>query len=153
MPQQSARAITGSTIAILLAVVFISGSFVVPVKVHAAPGACPSDSKLLNDGPTLVFGEGPGTWWGLIQGGFAAAGAALDTEQEQIDYLNGLFGTNYSDLKSLKDFNLQQVSAVWDQNGNGYVCAFDLRGTRAFLHDPLSQFTFFGVTDDKVAKK
>ena len=152
MSQQPARTITGSTIAIFIAVVFTIGAFV-PVQVDAAPGACPSDSKLLNAGPTLVFGEGSGTWWGLIQDGFAAAGAALDTEQEQIDYLNGLFGTNYGDLKSLKDFNLQQVSATWDQNGNGYVCAFDLRGTRAFLRDPLSQFTFFGVTDDRVSKK
>ena len=30
------------------------------------PGRCPNDSKLLNGGPTLVFGEGPGTWWGLV---------------------------------------------------------------------------------------
>lgn len=27
-----------------------------------SPGSCPSDSKLLNGGPTLVNGEGPGTW-------------------------------------------------------------------------------------------
>ena len=28
-------------------------------------GGCPKDSKLLNGGPTSVFGEGAGTWWGL----------------------------------------------------------------------------------------
>ena len=30
-------------------------------------GTCPNDSKLLNDGPTKIFGEGPGTWWGLVK--------------------------------------------------------------------------------------
>ena len=27
------------------------------------PGTCPSDSKLLNGGPTLVYGEGPRVFW------------------------------------------------------------------------------------------
>ena len=81
--------------------------------VHAqadAPGSCPRDSKLLNGGPTAVYGEGPGTWWGL-------------------------------------------VAAGWDKNQNGYVCAFELRGTRAYTGDPLIDTTSFGVSDDKVAKK
>src|SRR6476661_8319234 len=37
------------------------------VSISAAePGRCPNDSKLLNGGPTLVNGAGPGTWWGLV---------------------------------------------------------------------------------------
>ena len=151
MPHQQSRSSIGYIVMLFVGVALIAGFMTTPATTRAAgPGDCPNDSKLLNGGPTLVFGEGPGTWWGLIQGGFAAAG--LDTEQEQIDYLNGLFGTNYRDLKSLKDFNLQQVAA-WDENGNGYVCAFDLRGTRAHFRDPFSQFTYFGIGDDKVAKK
>jgi hypothetical protein len=151
MPRQPHVIKCYAIIAFVIGFAFLTGTVGAPTSA-AGPGDCPNDSKLLNGGPTLVFGEGPGTWWGLIQQGFAAAGAGLDTEQEQIDYLNGLFGTNYSDLKSLKDLNLQQVAA-WDENGNGYVCAFDLRGTRAYLRDPFSQFTFLGIADDKVAKK
>jgi len=129
----------------------VAGALLAPAHVRAAgPGDCPNDSKLLNGGPTRVFGDAAGTWWALIQVGFKAAG--LDTVQEQIDYLNGLFGTNYSDINLLKDFNLQQVS-TWDENGNGYVCAFDLRGRRANLRDPYSQYTFLGIADDKIAKK
>jgi len=154
MPQQPSRSTTSFIIIVFVGVALTAGFLIKPATVRAAgPGDCPNDSKLLNGGPTRVFGEGPGTWWGLILDGFTAAGPALDTEQEQISYLNGLFDTNYGDLTSLKNFNLQLVSAGWDTNGNGYVCAFDLRGTRAFLRDPLSQFTFFGITDDKVAKK
>jgi len=55
------------------------------------PGSCPSDSKLLNGGPTSVFGEGPGTFWGLIIHGLIAAG--FDQEAEQVAYLNQMFGT------------------------------------------------------------
>jgi hypothetical protein len=57
------------------------------------PGRCANDSKLLNNGPTLVYGEGPNTWWGLIIGGLNAAG--FDTDEEKIDYLNHVFGTDY----------------------------------------------------------
>ena len=152
MPEQS-RSTTSFIITLFVVVALISGFLIGPATIRAAgPGDCPNDSKLLNGGPTLVYGEGPGTWWDLILKGFAAAGAGLDTEQEQIDYLNGLFGTAYRDLASLKAENLRQV-ATWDENGNGYVCAFDLRGKRAFLRDPFSQYTFLGIADDKVAKK
>ena len=68
-----------------LAAVFIAGFLIAPDALRASgPGACPRDSKLLNDGPTSVFGDGPGTWWGLIMDGLQAAG--LDDEDEQIAY-------------------------------------------------------------------
>ena len=151
MPSQS-HFIKGYTImVVVVGLALVGGALLAPAHVRAAgPGDCPNDSKLLNGGPTLVFGDGAGTWWGLIQDGFKAAG--LDTVQEQIDYLNGLFGTNYNDLNSLKELNLRQVN-TWDENGNGYVCAFDLRGRRANLRDPYSQDTFLGIADDKLAKK
>ena len=151
MTHQPSRSTTNYIVMIFVGVLLVAGLLIAPANIRAAgPGACPSDSKLLNGGATLVFGEGRGTWWGLIQDGVKAAG--LDLVSEQIDYLNWLFSTNYSDLNSLKDFNLRQVSA-WDENGNGYVCAFDLRGTRAHFRDPLSEFTYYGITDDRIAKK
>lgn len=117
----------------------------------AAQGTCPSDSKLLNGGPTSVYGDGPGTWWGLIIAGLVAAG--FDEENEQIDYLNSLFGTSFDNLEELKVLNLQQVSEVWDKNQNGYVCAYELRGTRAHFDNPYLNLTFFGISDDRVGKK
>ena len=115
------------------------------------PGKCPSDAKLLNGGPTQVYGDGPGTWWGLVIGGLEAAG--FETDAEKIDYLNGLFGTSYGSLDELKTYNLSLVASGWDINQNGYVCAFELRGTRAYSGDPLIDVTSFGISDDKVSKK
>lgn len=117
----------------------------------AAPGACPNDSKLLNGGPTRISGEGPGTWWGLVMNGLVSAGFV--DEAEQIDYLNEIFDTSFDALEDLQAYNLQLVRDVWDGNHNGYVCAFQLRGTRAYYHNPYLDLTFFGVTDDRVAKK
>ena len=117
----------------------------------AAPGACPSDSKLLNGGPTSIAGEGAGTWWGLVMNGLVSAGFVQ--EAEQIDYLNEIFDTDLATLAELRDYNLQLVGDVWDGNHNGYVCAFQLRGTRAYFHNPYVDLTFFGVTDDRLAKK
>ena len=115
-----------------------------------SPGSCPSDSKLLNGGPTRVAGQGPGTWWGLVISGVIAAG--FDEEQEQIAYLNSIFGTSFADLASLQAFNIQQVSDFWDKNQNGFVCAFELRGTRAYVGDPFVNLTYFGISDDRIPK-
>jgi hypothetical protein len=120
------------------------------------PGRCPNDSKLLNGGPTSVFGEGDGTWWGLVINGLNAAG--FETDEEKIAYLNQVFGTSFDPLDShsldlLEIYNQNLVEENWDLNDNGYVCAYELRGTRAYLDDPFINLTFFGITDDKVRKK
>jgi hypothetical protein len=115
------------------------------------PGTCPSDSKLLNGGPTQVLGEGPGTWWGLVIGGLEAAG--FQTDEQKIAYLNQLFGTTFSSLDQLETYNQGLVQTGWDLNQNGYVCAFELRGTRAYSGDPLINVTSFGISDDHVSKK
>lgn len=116
----------------------------------SGPGDCANDSKLLNGGPTAVYGEGAGTWWGLVISGLDAAGFTSDGLK--ITYLNNLFGTSFGDLDQLKAFNLSLVDLNWDHNQNGYVCAFELRGTRAYLDDPHANLTFFGISDDKLKK-
>jgi hypothetical protein len=136
-----------------MGIALLAGSILATVTLRAnlaeEPGDCPNDSKLLNDGPTSVFGDGPGTWWGLIIDAVQAAG--FDEVDDQIAYLNEVFGTTFDSLEALKDFNLQLVSDVFDKNQNGYVCAFDLRGTRAYL-DPLSRLSYFGIGDDHLRK-
>ena len=134
----------------LVAVVIIT-SFAVYAGTLGAQGTCPNDSKLLNGGPTQIFGEGPGTWWGLVINGLVAAGFL--EEDDQIDYLNEIFGTTFDTLEELKAYNLQLVEDTWDENHNGYVCAFQLRGTRAHFDNPYVDLTFFGISDDKLAKK
>jgi hypothetical protein len=134
-------------------IALVAGILMAPFPLLAVPqepGDCPNDSKLLNGGPTSVFGEGPGTWWGLVESGMVAAGFVQ--EDEQIAYLNQIFGTEFDNLDDLKAFNLQLVDE-WDANRNGYVCGFELRGRRAYLDNPLINLTFFGITDDKVGKK
>jgi len=52
----------------------------------------------------------------------------------------------------LEAFNLQLVSDVWDKNQNGYICAYQLRGTQAHFDDPFLNLTDFGISDDKAGK-
>jgi hypothetical protein len=112
---------------------------------------CTSDSKLLNDGPTQVFGDGPGTYWSLIEDGLQSAfgndGAA------KIQYLSGVFGQQFTTLDAARDYNLQVLSTTFDKNQDGAVCVYDLQGTRANLRDPYSRYTYFSISDDKIAKK
>ena len=116
-------------------------------------GTCPNDSKLLNGGPTKIFGEGPGTWWGLVIDGLNAAG--FETDEEKVAYLNQVFGTSFDSdqLALLEIYNQNLVEVNWDHNQNGYICAYELRGTRAYLDDPFINLTFFGISDDMVRKK
>jgi hypothetical protein len=126
--------------------IFLFGSGA--LKTNANPGACPSDSKLLNGGPTLVYGEGSGTWWGLIIGGLNDAG--LTDEEDQVAYLSDIFGVEFANLDDARQFNLDLLSQGFDNNQNGYVCAYSLRGTRGQADDPFFNLTHFGVSDDRV---
>ena len=131
----------------------IAGLILTPVASRAQsgePGRCANDSKLLNGGPTLVYGEGPGTWWGLVTEGLNTA--FDDNEDAKIAYLNHVFGTEYGSLAQLAIYNQDLLSLTWDVNQNGYVCAYELRGTRAYLQDPFINILAFGVSDDKLRK-
>jgi hypothetical protein len=112
---------------------------------------CASDSKLLNDGPTSVFGEGPGTYWDLIAAGLQSAFG--NDEAAKLDYLSGVFGQQFATLDAARDYNLQVLSTTFDKNQDGLVCVYDLPGARANLRDPYSKYTYFSISDDKISKK
>ena len=112
---------------------------------------CASDSKLLNSGPTQVFGDGPGTYWNLIEGGLQSAFG--NDEAAKIQYLSGVFGQQFTTLDAARDYNLRVLSTTFDKNQDGLVCVFDLQGTRANLRDPYSKYTYFSISDDKISKK
>ena len=129
---------------VLMVGVFAAGA----IPANAEPSACPRDSKLLNGGPTAVFGEGDGTWWELIIGGLNDAG--LTDEVDQVAYLSGVFGIEFEDLDAAKEYNLDLLSQGFDTNQNGYVCAYSLRGTRGQEADPFFNLTHFGISDDRI---
>jgi hypothetical protein len=134
-------------IVLVAGVVFASGALrAAPMR---DPGSCSRDSKLI--GQVSVFGdEFEDSWWNLIKNGMIAGGLLTDTAQR--DYLNGVFGTSFATLAEVQAFNLQGLADAWDKNGNGFVCAYNLRGTRASNTDPLFNYTWFGVSDDKIRK-
>ena len=130
----------------------LAGSLLVAVVIasaalRATPADCPRDTKLI--GQVSVFGnELEASWWHLIYTGMVVGGG-FTTPNQQRDYLNGVFGTHFATLEEVRLFNLEGISA-FDKNGNGFVCAYDLRGTRAYNDDPLFEFTWFGISDDKL---
>ena len=82
---------------------------------------------------------------------FSFCADALRFDALGVDYLTALessFGRTFSSLDEAKATLLAGV-AEWDKNGNGYVCAFELRGTRAYLGETAKYF--FGIDDDKFA--
>lgn len=78
----TARILRTSAILATALCAVMTGVLLVSVIVRAQPtgepGRCPNDSKLLNNGPTFIYGEGPGTYWGLEINGLNAAGFVTD---------------------------------------------------------------------------
>ena len=60
--------------------------------------------------------------------------------------LEGFYGQTFGTLDDAIQFLIDGV-ASFDANGNGYVCAFEERGTRAHLG--VNALFLLGIADDK----
>jgi hypothetical protein len=106
------------------------------------PQSCMPDAKLIGRF-AVSTADVPGTWWWLTKDRFDALGVT--------DYkaaLEGFYGQNVATLAGAIQYLLDGV-ASYDTNGNGYVCAFEVRGTRAFLG--INALYLLGIADDKDA--
>ena len=101
---------------------------------------CTPDSKLIGRFRASTE-DAPDTWWGLSKARFDAAGIS--------DYkaaLESFYGQTFASEAAAIQFLIDGVKS-WDANNNGYVCAFEIRGTRAYFGD---NATFLlGIEDDK----
>lgn len=101
---------------------------------------CTPDSKLIGRFAASTA-DRPDTWWGLSKARFDAAGVR--------DYkaaLESFYGRSFPSLDAAIQFLIDGVRS-WDANGNGYVCAFEIRGTRAYFGD--NAIFLLGIDDDK----
>lgn len=104
------------------------------------PQACVPDSKLIGR-IAVSTADVPGTWWRLTKDRFDALGVT--------DYkaaLEGFYGQTFATLDAAIQYLIDGV-ASFDTNGNGYVCAFEERGTRAYLG--VNALYLLGIADDK----
>jgi hypothetical protein len=60
--------------------------------------------------------------------------------------LEGLYGQSFASLDDAIQFLIDGV-ASYDLNGNGWVCAYEERGTRAYLG--VNTLYLLGIADDK----
>lgn len=104
------------------------------------PQACVPDAKLLGRF-TASTADAPGTWWRLTKDRFDALGVT--------DYkaaLEAFYGQSFPTLAAAIQYLIDGV-ASYDTNGNGYVCAFEVNGTRAYLG--INALYLLGIADDK----
>ena len=104
------------------------------------PQACAPDTKLIGRFAASTA-DVPGTWWRLSKDRFDALGVT--------DYkaaLEGFYGQSFATLDDAIAFLIDGVKS-YDTNGNGYVCAYEERGTRAWLG--VNALYLLGIADDK----
>jgi hypothetical protein len=104
------------------------------------PQACVPDAKLIRR-VAVSTEDVPGTWWRLTKDRFDELGVT--------DYkgtLEGFYGQRFDTLDDAIRYLIDLVAA-YDTNGNGYVCAYQVRGTRAWLGTAV--LFLFGIDDDK----
>ena len=104
---------------------------------------CVRDSKLIGR-VSLTTGDGSAEWWGLTKAGFVAAGIQPAAYRSTIE---GFFGRSFASLDDAVAYLVAQVEPA-DSNGNGFVCAYSIRGTRANTGDPNYTSYTFTVRDD-----
>ena len=115
-------------------------------QAHRDPHLCGPDVKLI--GAFLVSTvDAPDTWWGLTHKGMVESGIP-DNEDALKETMQRWFGIGFNSLSEAVTYLVAQV-APYDANGNGYVCAYSKRGTRAYLGDPNYTYYLFGVSDDR----
>ena len=109
------------------------------------PKACNEDSKLIGL-IELSNADVPGTWWYITRKGMDEAGIT-----DYLTFINSVFGSEFADLEEASAAIVDAVR-LRDLNGNGLVCAYSIRGTRASspLPDP-TRYTF-AVSDDRPKK-
>ena len=108
------------------------------------PQACVPDTKLIGRFAASTD-DVPGTWWRLTKDRFDALGVT--------DYkaaFEGFYGQSFASLDDAIQYLIDGV-ASYDTNGNGYVCAFEERGTRAYLG--VNALYLLGIADDKHADR
>jgi len=102
--------------------------------------ACTPDSKLIGRF-RVSTADASDTWWGLSKARFDDAGVT--------DYkaaLESFYGQTFASEAAAIQFLIDGVRS-YDANGNGYVCAFEIRGTRAYFGDNAA--FLLGIEDDK----
>jgi hypothetical protein len=112
------------------------------------PGDCQNDSKLIG-AIELSTDDRPGTWWFITSNGLDEAGFETDAEKLEITEL--IFGTDFATLADAVTALVDAIRPL-DKNGNNFVCASTVRGTKGFLPDPSFTSFFFSVIDDKHVK-
>lgn len=105
--------------------------------------SCAQDSKFLGR-IALTTGDGPTEWWGLTKAGLLAAGVQPSGFTAKIE---SFFGTSFGSLDAAVVALVDAVRPL-DANANGFVCAYELPGTRTSLGDPDFSFYLFRVRDD-----
>lgn len=101
---------------------------------------CTPDSKLIGRFRASTA-DASDTWWGLSKARFDAAGIS--------DYkaaLESFYGQSFASEAAAIEFLIDGVKS-WDANNNGYVCAFEIRGTRAYFG--ANAAFLLGIDDDK----
>ena len=104
------------------------------------PRACVPDAKLIRR-VAVSTGDVPGTWWRLTKDRFDELGVT--------DYkgtIEGFYGQSFDTLDDAIGY-LVDLVAAFDTNGNGYVCAYEVRGTHAWLGEAV--LYLFRIDDDK----
>ena len=107
---------------------------------RGGPQDCVPDSKLLGRFAVSVE-DNPTTWWRLTKQNFISLGI---TDYKQA--LEGFFGISFPDLAHAIQYLIDGVRS-FDKNGNGWVCGYELPGTRA--HYGIYATFLFGIADDK----
>jgi hypothetical protein len=108
---------------------------------------CAGDDKLI--GRVALSSEpSSSTLWTLTRAELKQRGIDVDDPEAVLEVVNAWLGTEFTRLQPAIDALVESTRA-FDLNGNGFVCAYDVRSARRNSGDPFTRHYALGVSDDK----
>ena len=108
---------------------------------------CAADDRLIGR-IVLSSAASPSAWWGITRAGMKSSGIDVDDASAVLEVVNVWLAAEHRELSSAIDAMLENVRA-FDVNDNGFVCAYEVKGSRRTEGEPFLRHYVHGISDDR----
>jgi hypothetical protein len=111
------------------------------------PSECPVDDRLI-ERVALSSPASSSAWWEVTRASLKSSGVDVDDAQAVLEVVNIWLAADHKNLNIAIDALLDNARA-FDVNGTGFVCVYDVKGSRRTAGEPFSRHYVHGISDDR----
>ena len=108
---------------------------------------CAADDRLIGR-IVLSPAVSSSAWWGITRAGMKSSGVNVDDAEAVLEVVNIWLAAEHKELNAAIDELLENVR-LFDANDNGFVCAYEVKGSRRTSGEPFARHYVHGFSDDR----